>query len=87
MKCLVTGGAGYIGSHVVLRLIEEGHEVDIIDNLSTGSESAIDCLKTLGWLGKFVKSDVGDIPGRRVAVGKVRHAGGFGSFIISLYPS
>lgn len=61
MKCLVTGGAGYIGSHVVLRLIEEGHEVDIIDNLSTGSESAIDCLKTLGWLGKFVKSDVGDI--------------------------
>ena len=61
MKCLVTGGAGYIGSHVSLKLIEEGHEVDIIDNLSTGCVEALDCLKRNGWEGEFCESDIGDI--------------------------
>lgn len=36
MRVLVTGGAGFIGSHIVDRLIQEGHKVSIIDNLSTG---------------------------------------------------
>lgn len=36
MKALVTGGAGYIGSHVVRALLERSHEVAIVDNLSTG---------------------------------------------------
>lgn len=36
MKCLVTGGAGFIGSHLCERLIEDGHEVLAIDNLSVG---------------------------------------------------
>ena len=36
MKALVTGGAGFIGSHLVDRLIEDGHSVVILDNLSTG---------------------------------------------------
>ena len=41
MNVLLTGGAGYIGSHVALKLIEEGHEVSIVDNLITGSENLI----------------------------------------------
>jgi UDP-glucose 4-epimerase len=36
MRALVTGGAGFIGSHLVDRLLAEGHEVDVVDNLSTG---------------------------------------------------
>jgi len=61
MKCLVTGGAGYIGSHVSLRLTEQEHDVDIIDNLSTGCTEAIDCLTKNGWEGKFLESNIGDI--------------------------
>jgi len=38
MKILVTGGAGFIGSHLVDRLIFEGNKVSIIDNLSTGKK-------------------------------------------------
>lgn len=41
MKILVTGGAGYIGSHVVLDLVEAGHEVIIFDDLSLGREENI----------------------------------------------
>ncbi|QDT53747.1 UDP-glucose 4-epimerase [Caulifigura coniformis] len=36
-KCLVTGGAGFIGSHLATRLVHEGWQVRILDNLSTGS--------------------------------------------------
>ncbi|MBI66087.1 MAG: UDP-glucose 4-epimerase GalE [Candidatus Marinimicrobia bacterium] len=36
MNILITGGAGYIGSHVALALLDEGHSVSIIDDLSTG---------------------------------------------------
>ena len=37
-KILVTGGAGFIGSHIVDALIQEGYAVVIIDNLSTGEK-------------------------------------------------
>ena len=42
MKILVTGGAGYIGSHVVLALCEGGYKVVVLDDLSTGNREAVD---------------------------------------------
>lgn len=41
MKVLVTGGAGYIGSHTVYQLIAEGHDVVVYDNLSKGHQAAV----------------------------------------------
>ena len=41
MKILITGGAGFIGSHLAEKLLKEGHEVSVIDNLSTGKYSNI----------------------------------------------
>lgn len=41
MKALVTGGAGFIGSHVVDRLVEEGHQVVVVDDLSSGKRKNV----------------------------------------------
>ena len=50
MHCLITGGAGFVGSHLATRLLHEGHSVTIIDDLSTGSISNIEHLKgTIGF--------------------------------------
>ncbi|MEP3275114.1 MAG: UDP-glucose 4-epimerase GalE [Stappiaceae bacterium] len=54
MSILVTGGAGYIGSHMVWRLVDEGESVQILDNLSTGFDWAIPGSVPLH------KGDVGD---------------------------
>lgn len=45
MKTLVTGGAGFIGSHLVERLIRDGHQVKVLDNLSTGRLENLENLK------------------------------------------
>ena len=45
MKILITGGAGFIGSHLADKLIGEGHEITAIDNLSTGRYSNIEHLE------------------------------------------
>jgi len=41
MRILVTGGAGFIGSHVVDRFVERGHEVAVLDNLSSGFRALV----------------------------------------------
>jgi UDP-glucose 4-epimerase len=59
MNVLVTGGAGYIGSHAALRLTEDGHAVTVIDDLTRGNSGAIDALRQVGPL-SFTQCDVGD---------------------------
>lgn len=45
-RCLVTGGAGFIGSHLTERLLEMGHHVVVLDNLSTGDDSNLAAVKS-----------------------------------------
>lgn len=52
MKVMVTGGAGFIGSHLVDRLIQDGHEAVVVDNLSTGKR------KHVNRAARFYKLDV-----------------------------
>ena len=47
MKILLTGGAGYIGSHTAIELIESGHEVVIADNFSNSNPCVLDRLETI----------------------------------------
>jgi UDP-glucose 4-epimerase len=54
MKILVTGGAGFIASHIVDAFIEEGHDVVVLDDLSTGFE------KNINAKAKFVKMNICD---------------------------
>ena len=39
MKSIITGGAGFIGSHLVEKLVNQGHKVLVIDNLTTGKKT------------------------------------------------
>lgn len=53
MKCLVTGGAGFIGSNLALELEKQGHKVTVIDNMLSGNKNNL-----LGFKGKFILQDV-----------------------------
>ena len=64
MKCLVTGGAGFIGSTLVDRLLAEDHEVDVIDDLSTGSMANLAAARAEG--GKRVRFHQADIRAEEV---------------------
>ena len=47
MKFLITGGAGYIGSHLVKHLQSNDHDISVIDNFSTGNRWALKKLRNL----------------------------------------
>ncbi len=47
MKILVCGGAGYIGSHTCVELLDAGHEIVVVDNLSNSSEKAVQAVKEI----------------------------------------
>jgi UDP-glucose 4-epimerase len=60
MKALITGGAGFIGSHLAARMLDDGHQVLVLDNLSTGSMDNVQRLI--------------DRPGFELVIGSVRDA-------------
>lgn len=59
MSVLVTGGAGYIGSHTCVTLLEAGYEVVVLDNLSNSSKEAINRVEKI--TGKTIKLYEGDV--------------------------
>ena len=67
MRVLVTGGAGFIGSYLAERLVRDGQEVSVIDNLSTGSLSNIEGLTERGGF-DFVEGDICDVELTRTLV-------------------
>jgi UDP-glucose 4-epimerase len=56
-NCLVTGGAGFIGSHIVERLVSLGHRVRVLDNLASGSLQNLQAVRDQV---EFVQADVAD---------------------------
>lgn len=59
MKILVTGGAGYIGSHTLIELINEGHEVLVFDNFSNSSKISLDRVEQItGQKIEFIEGDL-----------------------------
>ncbi|MEW9702560.1 SDR family NAD(P)-dependent oxidoreductase [Paenibacillus sp. SI8] len=60
MKALVTGGAGFIGRWVVKRLLEDGHSVWVLDDLSNGEETNINEFRAHPGFKQFLKGDIKD---------------------------
>jgi UDP-glucose 4-epimerase len=61
MRVPVTGGAGYIGSHTCVNLLEAGHEVFVVDNLCNGHEAALERVQGITNRGlQFTNADIRD---------------------------
>lgn len=61
MKILLTGGTGYIGSHVAVELLQDGHEIVILDNLVNSKEGVLDRIaEIVGTRPKFYQADLLD---------------------------
>jgi UDP-glucose 4-epimerase len=58
VKCLVTGGAGFIGSHLVEGLLEQGHQVRVLDDFSTGKPGNLQAVQQV----EIVKGSITDLP-------------------------
>ena len=61
MRAMVTGGAGFIGSHITERLVREGHDVRVVDSFRTGKRTNLDVASSLGNV-EIVEADVRDAP-------------------------
>ena len=67
MTYLVTGGAGFIGSHLAEALLKRGRKVRVVDNLSTGSRQNVEHLKTLDGDLDLIEADLNDADAARRA--------------------
>lgn len=80
MKVLITGGAGYIGSHTVVELLASGFDVTILDNLSNSKASVLDRIEAIaGKRPAFVQGDIRDratLMGALAGCGAVIHFAG-----------
>lgn len=74
MRVLITGGAGYIGSHTAVKLIDDGHDVTLLDNHSNSSPRALAAVR--GVAGRHVPFELGDM-GDGAFLDAVLAAGGF----------
>ncbi len=79
MKILVTGGAGYIGSHTCVELLNAGHEVVVVDNLCNSVEESLDRVREI--TGREVEFHRIDICDRPALEGVFRSAGPFDAVI------
>ena len=84
MKSLVTGGAGFIGSHLVDELLLEGHEVVVVDNFSTGRLENLQHVSDRIRLVEFDLGESGDLSAEFEGVDKVFHIAALADIIPSI---
>ena len=85
MKSLITGGAGFIGSNLADKLVREGHEIIILDNLSTGHLSNLKNLKkNIEFVNIDISNKVEDISKYFKGVDWVFHLAGLADMLPSI---